>query len=354
MAANTYDDNASSLENLASEVFFKDVLMKATPDTIDFIRGIIDQQNADAVKHAIRWYFTCYIAIIMTLILFNFFRERCVHRCYETFCKHQSVIEEDSFAIINSTLDEHFKSLNVCVPFPAFESFSTLKAIIIHRCPNLEKLKVTFRHSFSETLGLRKNGITKKEQSPHTIPSGSLLPCLKILILDFGDGDCCGSIDETRDSLLSIVGKLCPVLVKLNLGKVCAKKRDILALIIKADMADILFAKDDSRWIEDSVLKDLRIPSQFVNPLCTSLKELLLKGCFKSVICAPPKSVYAFALRHIPKLEVAELVVPTIQVVKLLNQVRAVHENGFETAWRKAASTLGLVVESPVSFFSGN
>ena len=95
------------------------------------------------------------------------------------------------------------------------------------------------------------------------------------------------------------------------------------------------------------------MPIQFVNPLCSTLKELKLSGEY-GCDNATNECGYAFAMRHLPKLEIAELSeVHTIKVVKLLYQIRTVNQEGFEEAWRTGASRLGLDVESP-SFFSGN
>ncbi len=108
-------------------------------------------------------------------------------------------------------LDEYFLSLKVCLPSPAFKSFSHLMAIITRLCPNLEELVVEFQTT-EETFG---------ENEPHTIPPGSQLPCLRNLSLVFPTGyDADGTL-KTRDSLFSIVGVLCPVLTKIEVCQFC-------------------------------------------------------------------------------------------------------------------------------------
>ena len=116
----------------------------------------------------------------------NFCRESSAEKCYSMFYYPPAVIDKDIFAIMDSTLDENFTSLNVCIPFPALESFSSLMAIITKRCPKLESLKVIFRHGLGETSAL-DNRNEEREPSPYTIPPGSSLSVLKSLFLNFYD-----------------------------------------------------------------------------------------------------------------------------------------------------------------------
>lgn len=186
----------------------------------------------------------------------------------------KGTIEEDTFAIIECLLDEHFSSLEVCIPFPAFESFSALVAFISHRCPKLENLKVTFKQNFEKTFHSNQD-----KESSYTIPPGSSLLSLKSLTLCWYDRPQHQDVEDTSQSLLSIVGKQCPVLAKLKVDGIFLEKLDIVALILNADMAAILFPKTEHyRWTNNSDLQGLRIPSQFLNPLCGTLRELLLDG----------------------------------------------------------------------------
>ncbi len=302
----------------------------------------------------------------MNLLFFNFCRKKCAQRCYEIFLNRPGQIKEDTFAIIDSTLDNHFKKLEVCVPFPALESFSDLMAIITHRCPKLEALKVSFRHKFKTALRFSKSRLDKgmnvferKEQSNYTMPPESSLPCLKSLILDFDDAvyQTCHYVDESRESLLSIVGRLCPVLANLEVGRVCTNRMDVVALIVNANMADILFPKVGHGWSQDTVFRGLQIPSELLNPLCSTLKKLIIDQSSLGVPRQDSNSTFAFALRHLPYLEYLGLDKGSYYfpfcVVKQLYQVgNAVCQKGFEMAWRTAASSIGLDVASP-TFFSG-
>ena len=101
----------------------------------------------------------------------------------------------------------------------------------------------------------------------------------------------------------------------------------------------------------------MQFPPEFLNPLTFTLKELLLKWArWICPHCGVLESSNAFALRHIRKLEVAKLVGGTVNAVKILYQMRLIHQRGFEESCIDASSKLGLHVASrivPVAFFSG-
>lgn len=54
MAPRLSSVNFHGLESLACQVFLKKVIFKVTPETVNFVRDYIDQQNADLVKGALR------------------------------------------------------------------------------------------------------------------------------------------------------------------------------------------------------------------------------------------------------------------------------------------------------------
>jgi len=141
-------------------------------------------------------------------------------------------------------------------------------------------------------------------------------------------------------------------------------KMDIVALIVKAEMSNILFQNDDElrrQWSEESVLRGLRIPCEFLNHLCSTLKELILGGRHNQSFfttnhfCNFDYGGCAFALRHLPKLEILDAYyLSTIKVVELLYTLRDVDQRPFEEAWRGAANRLGLdAASSSFTFFSG-
>ncbi len=269
----------------------------------------------------------------------------------------------DIFAFVDCILDSEFKSLQVCVPiFPISKSFAGLMAIITHRCPNLEHLEVSFPVS---SLLQTKSTFCLNQNELYIIQPGSLLPSLKSLKLNFTGTWSWLSVPyytrilqfDDSHSLLSIVGKLCPVLTKLEVTRAdFTRKRDIVALIVNAEMTDVLFPKDGHPWSQNSDFSSLRIPLQFLNPLCLTLKELILDSRKLEALKSVCESVYAFALRHLPQLEKigVEPYLKPIEILKLLYQAMDTYDQKpFEEAWRKAASRLGLDVASPVTFFPG-
>ncbi len=130
------------------------------------------------------------------MIIYNyyFFRERCAKELFKSTLIHKVV---DIFAVLDCVLDEHFKSLKVCIPCSAdaLKPFSFLIAIITRQCPMLEELQVDF-HFKLETF---------KKPELYTIPApGSLLPGLRSLTLNFHHGDpLTFYIYDTRTSRLS-------------------------------------------------------------------------------------------------------------------------------------------------------
>lgn len=54
MAANHYYEDVPSLQSLASDAFFEKVLYKVTPDTVDSVRGTIDNHLIGKVKKDVR------------------------------------------------------------------------------------------------------------------------------------------------------------------------------------------------------------------------------------------------------------------------------------------------------------
>ena len=49
-----HSNDVPSLQSLAFEAFFKEVLIKATPDTVEFVRDSIDQHFIGRVKKNVR------------------------------------------------------------------------------------------------------------------------------------------------------------------------------------------------------------------------------------------------------------------------------------------------------------
>ncbi len=270
------------------------------------------------------------------------------------------------FAVMDCILDEYFKNLQVCLPSPVLRSFTNLMAIITRHCPDLEHLEVSFQDSVSSNLVLeikRTSCLNKNEL--YTIPPNSPLLSLKSLTLNFKNAGCISC--PVSSSLWSIVGKLCPVLTRLKVTGADLHRWDFVALIVNAEIAEILFPIDgwNPAWSENSVYNGIfQIPFQFLNPLCSTLKELILdpQEFYSYDSKFSVDSVFAFALRHLHMLEKIDVgtyhLLTILEAIKLLHQVfcknsRNLNQTPFEVTWRHAASHLGLHVASPVTFFPG-
>ena len=312
-----------------------------------------------------------------TNFLFHVHRETCITKLNKNSFIKKTDSEKltilDVCAILDCILDDASScpKLTLNIPYPSTETFAMVMQTIAHRSPHLEELNFCFI-IIGFAYEVTNHNTQTKEACSVKIPERCLFQCLTVLTFSYSkfqfgnikensacglNGSACTEAEECRDSFFSIIGKLCPVLVKLRNWRFCINKMDILALIVKEDVADILFPKDNHRWSEDSTLGGLQFPSEFLNPLCFTLKELLLvRTHWICIRCGVPESSNAFALRHLRKLEVAKLVGGTVNVVKLLYQMRFVHQRGFEASCMDACSRLGLHVSSrivPVSFFSG-
>ncbi len=135
---------------------------------------------------------------------------------------------------------------------------------------------------------------------------------------------------------------------------------DIVALIVNAEIAKDFYESNavQHQWILDLDFSSLRIPCELLNPLCSTLKELILKERstkISSITTSIQTNGCAFALRHLPKLENLDVyAVITVDVVKLLYTLRDVDQKPFEKALKEAANFYRLVAaSSSFTFFSG-
>ncbi len=70
-AGGFYPDSPNSLESMALEKFFQCAVSKATPETVDCIRDLIDQHFSGAMKKTVRYYLTYYILYNQDFINFG-------------------------------------------------------------------------------------------------------------------------------------------------------------------------------------------------------------------------------------------------------------------------------------------
>ena len=274
----------------------------------------------------------------------------------------------DELAPLECVLDEHFLELKIQTPVPAFNSFSVLMAIIAKECPKLKDLELKF-----DTTPYYK--LVNKIPSVFG-PQDRQLECLTTLNLVCGHYDTkSSSVDQACQSILRVIGKCCPSLIKLSvsLGFPLTKKH-LFGLIIRGEVSDILFPIDDEGWSHDLVLAGLQVPYELLNPLCQTLQELNVEtghACFiqpdvdgkrnwlvlERVF--PSASTYAFALRQLPKLKKIKLDVPLNEIFKILYAAKEVdnqqQQTEFERDCQNAAISSGAleensIISSPIPF----
>lgn len=290
--------------------------------------------------------------------MFFFFRESWADSFCQSYVKYLTSREmehfpslkhaPDLFAVLDCILDEHFQGLKVSLPFPAHKSFSTLIPIITCRCPKLQALQVAFRYKVG-SYDAREDSCTE----PEPIAPGSFLSQLQSLTLYWMEREGpISTLENWRKSVYSIIGKHCTSLTKLEIdGGIAAHQLGtIMPLIVNRDVVNILFSRNERRWNQNPLLCDFLIPSEFLNPLCFTLKELSLWSLVPYPTSKHELSACAFALRYLTKLKVVDFQLPTINVVKHLYKTVLIHNEEFEKACIETASRIGLSMTSPLTF----
>lgn len=260
---------------------------------------------------------------------------------------------------MDESFQEDILDLSMISPFESSRSFAKLLAITAFRCPKLETLEILCYPNFTWATSAPIRG-------PIPVTSFSTLMDLN---LHFVDDECFR--EDSNKSVFGIIGKYCSNLQILDVDGTGMTKKDALALIVVGDLADILFPyydglsekefesmasrifsklpsdSDEIYWSEDSVLAGLRVPYEFLNPLCFTLRELN----FNEWKYQDPFTggVMAFALRHLPKLVTMEPkhgeAIPLIKLVYNEEKMLETRQVDFGEACRKAAITIALEVD---------
>jgi len=150
---------------------------------------------------------------------------------------------------------------------------------------------------------------------------------------------------------------------------------DLLKLIVKEELADIIFARpsqDDEGWTEDSVLVSLRIPTEYLNPICFTLEDMYTDDvccrCAPSESCGwndwtdnPSCAATAFARRHLARrhvMGVEGFIVGDYWTAETIKQIYKAPRNetqqaDFEKDCREAAHRIGLTTASSTLLAKG-
>jgi len=268
---------------------------------------------------------------------FYVYREKCIERwnlnngwdCLKT--KLSEDLDLDVEVFMDCILDCNFIQLEIGIPLSSLKSLSILMSIIAHRSPELKELTITLHAPpYDQQMTLENS----KQKTDQLIS----LNHLRFLTIGTYNISCIPPrryVDnKSYQSILSIVGKCCPSLCKLKLYGFPISKRDILALLIAGDVADILFPyNNDDRWSRDPVLESLRLPFQYLNPLCFTLEELSIK--YNTIW---KDSTLAFALCHLPKLrklETKQHGLDTVEAIKIIYRVEETLKQKVTSTWMR-------------------
>jgi len=204
----------------------------------------------------------------------------------------------DLWAFLDCVLDESFEDLETYIAFPGCEPNEKLIATIAKRSPFLKKLKLDF--------SVMKKGTKPKILSPLILPLLSLehLTDLSLRLCKFDE--------KLRPTLLSLIGKSCPLLSRLEVEiDSVIKKEDVLAICMGELACDMNSGgSNECEWLQDDEFSRLKVPEKLLTPVCFTLKELSLywstfgrvtddgsSDKFSVSYCA------VFILRHLPLLE---------------------------------------------------
>ena len=193
----------------------------------------------------------------------------------------------DYCVILDGILDVQCLRLEISTPPPSRFSFRKLMSVISNRCPYLYRLYITFCDNNSGMVLSKSSTVSHHPQLNNLLDLHLLTenPVPNFIL----------------EPVLSIIGSTCPELTSLYLNAFAnIGKKLVLNLLIKRDFIDALFPEENEGWCKDSLLENLRIPTEFLNPLCFTLQQfdVLRKNAHSDY-----GSEYVFALRHLPALE---------------------------------------------------
>jgi len=156
-----------------------------------------------------------------------------------------------------------------------------------------------------------------------------------------------GGGDQPYLPILGIISKRCPVLINLSVrGLRLCIKRDILELLLGDYMIHQLIPFENSLWSNDVVLKSLRIPKEFLTPLCSTLQKIELLCLCSTSDCsyfryADYQIVLQFAAVHVEELQFIQFGQSiTASSVKLLEFIKR-YRRSFDKVYREVAAFVG-------------
>jgi len=236
-------------------------------------------------------------------------------------CKTRPSREEflaDIWAFFKCVLDQDFMELKTHIAFPDSEPNPKLIPIIAERSPLLKKLTINFKlakllsHQESTVVDTLLSGIRSLSSLQH-------LTSLTLTGLE--------EKPTERTTILSLLGKSCPLLSFLSFSGLGVTDKDLLAIILGEAVFD-LFPDTSSLqpvWCTDNaVLARLVVPKECLTSMCFTLQTLKLNWGQYPSLADKSKinisgSATAFALRHLPVLLKLDKMFPTCMAINILH-----------------------------------
>jgi len=275
------------------------------------------------------------------------YRRKLVERfCFST-SKKRSLDHVDIWAFLDSVLDENFQELETHIVYREAEPSSNLIPTIVKRSPNLKKLKLNYKF-------VKYWDNPSSAWEPLICPLVSLHNLTSLTLYH---------LNSDYEPILSLIGKACPSLSHLCLKKGShTTKHDILAILLGELVTQLIgpperFAEHPYwrfktvDWAEDNALGRLIVPTEFLSPLCFTLRHLELLEPHSSYSEMPvvKSTTAAFVLRHMPLLEKLEFCSGTEKGIQLLHKQTednekspGIFQEGFQQACRDVIQLHGL------------
>lgn len=234
----------------------------------------------------------------------------------------------DIWAFLDSILTEDFEELEIDVSLPYQDPDLKIIPTIARATPELKTLKMN--------LNLMNKKSVPERLDP-LILSLNLLENLTSLSLH--------CLDEPHKPVLKFIGKSCPSLSHLRISKISYLGNEILAIILGENFS-LLFPESPKQfWREDVVLKRMTIPTEYLTPMSSSLKELQLH--YNATEVHQNYSFYyltiAFALRHLPNLEKMDVL--TTEFYSMSNAIKTIQESCSDYSMRESQRDFELACD---------
>jgi len=249
-------------------------------------------------------------------------------------------------------LDDNFEELEIDAVLPYLDPDPKLIATIANRSCYLEKLKLDFSLMNAKLSSPR---LTDEKLNQLILGLSSLEHLTSLSLHGLSGG--------VHKTLYKSVAKSCPALSHLSIVGSCdfVKKVDVLSLVLIGELVDEMFKgnyHEETEWSADETLQHLRVPPEYLTPLCSTLQHLQLGDCdyYGCLDCT-----FAFALRHVPPLQNLDVKLrdwSTSVAVKIFHDTSGMEERkiqaDFENLCRNIKCKISLEKNSLLLLASGN